>query len=61
MRAAEALRVAALEGYPGVQAAHVDLMTLVPEGFRKLYTDSYIKVVERMPALWGYLYDATDR
>ena len=61
VRAAEALRVTALESHPDVQAVHVDLMTLVPEGFKKLYTDSYIKVVERVPALWGYLYDATDK
>lgn len=59
VRAAEALRAAA--GDVGVNAVHIDLMSLVPEGFKKLYADSYIKVVERLPALWGYLYDVTDR
>lgn len=61
VRAAEALRVTALENYPGLEATHIDLMSLVPEGFKKIYADSYIKVVERMPALWGYLYDLTDK
>ncbi len=61
VRAAEALRVTAQEMYPGVAATHIDLMSLVPNGFKKLYADSYIKVVERMPALWGYLYELTDR
>jgi processive 1,2-diacylglycerol beta-glucosyltransferase len=35
-------------------------MELVPAIFRKVYTDSYIKVVEKYPALWGYLYNKTD-
>lgn len=61
VRAAEALRETALASYPGVQATHIDLMNLVPDGFKKLYADTYIKVVERMPALWGYLYDVTDK
>jgi processive 1,2-diacylglycerol beta-glucosyltransferase len=61
VRAAEALRVTALQTHPGVQATHIDLMNLVPEGFKKLYADSYIKMVEHMPALWGYLYGVTDR
>ena len=61
VRAAEALRVTAQQDYPQVAATHIDLMSLVPEGFKKLYADSYINMVERMPALWGYLYDLTDR
>ena len=61
VRAAEALRVTAQENFPAVVATHIDLMSLVPGGFKKIYADSYIKVVERMPALWGYLYDLTDK
>jgi processive 1,2-diacylglycerol beta-glucosyltransferase len=36
-------------------------MELVPRLFRTIYTESYIRMVEQHPALWGYLYDRTDR
>ena len=35
-------------------------MYFVPQLFRKVYADSYIKLVERSPALWGFLYTQTD-
>ena len=61
MRAAEAIR--AYAGLPEfnvaatrVDATHLDVMDFVPSGFRKLYTDFYIKLVNKAPALWGYLY-----
>lgn len=60
MRAAEAVKAhAALLPTP-VHAKHIDVMTLVPETFRRLYADSYIKLVESHPALWGYLYQKSD-
>ena len=59
VRAAEALRLAAEAR--GHQATHLDVMELVPRLFRKLYADSYLSIVERHPALWGYLYHASDR
>lgn len=61
VRAAQALQAAAEKWHPGVQTVHVDLMDLVPKLFRKLYTDSYIRIVESHPALWGYLYERTDQ
>jgi processive 1,2-diacylglycerol beta-glucosyltransferase len=60
-RAAEALRAHAAAHFPQVEASHVDVMTLVPPAFRALYTDFYIRLVERHPALWAYLYRMTDR
>jgi processive 1,2-diacylglycerol beta-glucosyltransferase len=36
-------------------------MDLVPGAFRKLYAESYIKLVERAPLLWSYLYGRTDK
>ena len=60
-RAAEALRVQAQESHPEVEVAHIDVMTLVPAGFRAVYTDFYLKLVERSPALWAYLYNMTDK
>jgi processive 1,2-diacylglycerol beta-glucosyltransferase len=61
VRAAQALQAAAAKWYPGVEAIHIDLMELVPKLFKTVYADTYIKVVERHPAFWGYLYDKTDR
>ena len=61
VRAAQALQAAAEKYYHGVEAVHIDLMELVPKLFRTVYADTYIKVVERHPAFWGYLYDKTDR
>ncbi|PXV57407.1 Monogalactosyldiacylglycerol synthase [Dyella jiangningensis] len=55
MRAAEALRASA-EDYPDVSTLHLDVMDFVPDSFRKLYADSYIKMVNAHPALWGMLY-----
>src|SRR5512138_989296 len=60
VRAAEALCAAAEQSYEGVDAVHVDVMDLVPRLFRKVYAESYLHVVERHPALWGYLYEKTD-
>ena len=36
-------------------------MELVPEAFCALYTRSYLKVVDRAPLLWAYLYQRTDQ
>jgi len=61
VRAAQALQAAAEKWYPDVETVHVDLMDLVPKLFRKVYADTYIKIVERHPAIWGYLYDRADQ
>lgn len=62
VRAAQAICAAAAEASgAAVDAVHVDLMDLVPSGFRKLYSDSYIRVVERAPLVWSYLYQRSDR
>lgn len=59
MRAAEALRAFASDPGYQVEATHLDVMNYVTSGFRKLYTDFYIKLVNKSPTLWGYLYHAT--
>ena len=62
MRAAEALRAYADQGdsgHSGIVATHVDVMDFVSAGFRKMYTDFYIQLVNRAPTLWGYLYQST--
>jgi processive 1,2-diacylglycerol beta-glucosyltransferase len=60
MRAAEAIRAHAAIHHEDVEAIHLDVMDHVTSGFRKLYTDFYIQLVNKAPALWGYLYQASD-
>lgn len=60
VRAAEALRTCAEANLPDTTVTHLDVMDFVSAGFRKLYTDSYLSLVERLPAVWGYLYQATN-
>ncbi len=59
-RAAEAIRAHAAAFDGAVSATHLDVMDFVPRTFRKLYTDFYIKLVNKAPALWGYLYQFTN-
>jgi processive 1,2-diacylglycerol beta-glucosyltransferase len=61
VRAAQALEAAARAADPRIEATHLDLLTLVPKDFRKLYGGQYIKLVEKLPQLWSYLYARTDR
>ncbi len=61
VRAAQALEAAAKAANPPLQATHLDLLTLVPKEFRKLYGAQYIKLVDRLPQLWSFLYAKTDR
>ena len=58
-RAAEALKEATLLLAPDAEALHLDVMDYVPSTFRKIYTDYYIKLVTKHPALWGMLYQAS--
>ena len=61
VRAAEAALSAFKRYHPGVEAEHFDVMKLVPPAFRKSYADSYLKVVNSLPSVWGWLYAKTDR
>ncbi|KAF0812985.1 Processive diacylglycerol beta-glucosyltransferase [Andreprevotia sp. IGB-42] len=60
MRAAQAIEASAALHDAAISATHLDVMEYVGSGFRKLYTDFYIKLVSNHPALWGYLYQKTD-
>src|SRR3954469_18583471 len=61
VRAAQALEAAATLAVPKITATHLDLLTLVPKEFKKLYGEQYIKLVERLPQLWSWLYTKADR
>lgn len=60
VRAAEAIRAYCQEADVDIEATHFDVMDYVPAGFRKTYTDFYITLVNEAPAVWGYLYHATN-
>jgi processive 1,2-diacylglycerol beta-glucosyltransferase len=60
VRAAEAIKAAADKWFKNMEVTHVDVMDIVPELFRKVYAESYLKIIGEHPALWGYLYDRTD-
>ena len=65
-RAAEALRACAAArctdsaGDVAVSAVHLDILQFVTPRLRTLYTDVYLWMVQRMPALWRYLYRVTN-
>jgi processive 1,2-diacylglycerol beta-glucosyltransferase len=61
VRAAQAVCAQAQLSHPDWQVTHLDVMDLVPRAFRSLYCESYIKVVERAPLLWSYLYGRSDK
>ena len=61
VRAAEALKATAESKFRDAKVHHIDMMTLVPPLFRKVYAESYYPLVERHPALWGYLYQQSDK
>src|SRR5262245_29670566 len=61
VRAAQALEAAAKAANPPLEATHLDLLTLVSREFRKLYGEQYIRLVDRLPQLWSYLYAKSDR
>lgn len=61
VRAAQALCAQARISHPHWKVDHIDVMDLVPPVFRALYSESYIKLVERAPLLWSYMYSRSDR
>lgn len=61
VRAAQALEAACRTVHPGADVTHIDVLSLTPAPFRKLYADGYLELVNRAPDLLGYLYDRTNR
>ncbi len=56
-RAAEAIRAHAALHDVTSTVVHLDVMDYATAAFRKIYTDFYIKLVNKAPTLWGYLYN----
>ena len=61
LRAAEAIQVAFAERHPDVKVENIDSMKYVTKSFKKMYADSYIAAANRMPILYGYLYEKMDK
>ena len=60
VRAAQALEATARALPDAPDVTHIDAMQHVAAGFRKVYTDWYIRLVNRHPGLWSYLHQKTD-
>src|SRR5476649_328344 len=61
VRAAEAICTAFQRRHPDVTVEHVDVMKLVPSSFKTAYADMYLKVVNSLPNVWGWLYAKADK
>jgi processive 1,2-diacylglycerol beta-glucosyltransferase len=61
IRAAEALhRTVPLIGLP-IRSEHYDVLDFTSKIFKRLYSESYLQMVNRAPELWGYLYQQSER
>jgi len=61
LRAAEAVELACKERWPAADIRHVDVLTLTPAPFRRLYGKGYLDFVNKAPELVGMLYDRSNR
>jgi processive 1,2-diacylglycerol beta-glucosyltransferase len=61
IRAAQALhRTASSTGLP-IRTEHHDVLNFTSRIFKRLYSESYLQMVNHAPELWGYLYNASER
>lgn len=61
IRAAEAVELAARELDPAAHVVHLDVLKLTNAMFRRLYGESYLDLVNKMPHALGYFYDLMDQ
>lgn len=61
LRAAEAVELACKQRWPGADVRNVDVLTLTPAPFRRLYGKGYIDFVNKAPDIVGMIYDHTNR
>jgi len=60
VRAAQALEATAREMRDVRAVTHIDAMQHVASGFRKVYADWYIELVNRHPRIWSFVHQQTD-
>jgi processive 1,2-diacylglycerol beta-glucosyltransferase len=61
VRAAAALEAEARRIWPAGEIRNVDILDFTDPLYRKAYAASYLKLADRAPELWGYLYNVSDR
>ncbi len=61
VRAAQALEAAFSEHAPDSSVQHHDTLAFTNRLFRKLYAQAYLEMVRLSPAMFGWLYDRTDK
>jgi processive 1,2-diacylglycerol beta-glucosyltransferase len=59
-RAAQALEEEARIRYPLADVQHVDVLDYALSAYKRTYASGYLQLVNHIPTLWGYLYDASD-
>jgi len=60
VRAAQALEASARELLDAPEVSHLDAMDFVAAGFRKMYTDGYIRLINEHPGIWEHLHHLSD-
>lgn len=61
IRAGEALHQTAKNSNSSVYTEHYDVLDFTSKFFKKLYSESYLQMINRAPELWGYLYQFSER
>ena len=61
IRAGDALLQAASHSDLPIRAEHYDCLDFTSRAFKKLYAESYLAMVNRIPELWGYFYSKSER
>ncbi len=61
LRAAQAVELALRQLDPDAVVKNVDVLTLTNKGFRTIYGEAYLELVNRAPHMLGYFYDLMDR
>jgi processive 1,2-diacylglycerol beta-glucosyltransferase len=60
LRAASALAQAASTFDPPLKFRNEDCLDFTTKAFKKLYSESYLSLVNKAPELWGYLYSKAE-
>jgi len=61
IRAAEALHQAAQSSGLPIESEHHDCLDFTSAVFKRIYSGSYLAMVNRAPELWGYLYGQAEK
>ncbi|MBI3580215.1 MAG: hypothetical protein HY089_12500 [Ignavibacteriales bacterium] len=61
IRAAEGLHQTAQQSGLPIRTEHYDCLDFTSRAFKRIYSQSYLEMVNRIPELWGYLYAKTEK